>query len=97
FQAEDGIRDLTVTGIQTCALPISRNRTLRPKMEVAGRRLRRIEGAALSLAPVPTSAGRSRFLLPARRSFQTTRHLNLPCHNPRQIGRASCREMKETP
>src|SRR5206468_8686582 len=25
FQAEDGIRDLIVTGVQTCALPISRN------------------------------------------------------------------------
>src|SRR2546430_8443313 len=24
FQAEDGIRDLTVTGVQTCALPILR-------------------------------------------------------------------------
>src|SRR5207248_8949653 len=24
FQAEDGIRDRTVTGVQTCALPISR-------------------------------------------------------------------------
>src|SRR2546430_7589140 len=24
FQAEDGIRDLTVTGVQTCALPICR-------------------------------------------------------------------------
>src|SRR2546430_5427130 len=29
FQAEDGIRDLTVTGVQTCALPISpENETL---------------------------------------------------------------------
>src|SRR5256886_1074918 len=29
FQAEDGIRDLTVTGVQTCALPIyDRNRTI---------------------------------------------------------------------
>src|SRR2546430_4587661 len=26
FQAEDGIRDLTVTGVQTCALPISPSR-----------------------------------------------------------------------
>src|SRR2546430_14906975 len=26
FQAEDGIRDLTVTGVQTCALPISDRR-----------------------------------------------------------------------
>src|SRR5256886_4368460 len=25
FQAEDGIRDLTVTGVQTCALPILGN------------------------------------------------------------------------
>src|SRR2546430_4256068 len=30
FQAEDGIRDLTVTGVQTCALPILQSReTLR--------------------------------------------------------------------
>src|SRR5258706_7887638 len=26
FQAEDGIRDWSVTGVQTCALPISSNR-----------------------------------------------------------------------
>src|SRR2546422_6692470 len=26
FQAEDGIRDVAVTGVQTCALPISRER-----------------------------------------------------------------------
>src|SRR5205807_6429449 len=26
FQAEDGIRDYKVTGVQTCALPISRGR-----------------------------------------------------------------------
>src|SRR2546430_11578181 len=35
FQAEDGIRDLTVTGVQTCALPIWRlddiQRTDRPR------------------------------------------------------------------
>src|SRR5256886_16658319 len=28
FQAEDGIRDLTVTGVQTCALPIYRALTI---------------------------------------------------------------------
>src|SRR5256886_3091516 len=31
FQAEDGIRDLTVTGVQTCALPISLGRPARRK------------------------------------------------------------------
>src|SRR5215469_10886623 len=30
FQAEDGIRDLYVTGVQTCALPISCARARRP-------------------------------------------------------------------
>src|SRR5207248_8167917 len=32
FQAEDGIRDRTVTGVQTCALPISRNRLARSRL-----------------------------------------------------------------
>src|SRR5688572_4445361 len=40
FQAEDGIRDLTVTGVQTCALPISR---LDP-FEVLDRRTTRFMG-----------------------------------------------------
>src|SRR2546430_9581843 len=46
FQAEDGIRDLTVTGVQTCALPIwrgSRQRLLRaagPRHHHAQRALR---------------------------------------------------------
>src|SRR5256885_11423673 len=35
FQAEDGIRDYKVTGVQTCALPISRPGGQRPG---AGRR-----------------------------------------------------------
>src|SRR5438874_482269 len=37
FQAEDGIRDLYVTGVQTCALPISTANTLRQgRKEVSG-------------------------------------------------------------
>src|SRR2546430_10002303 len=35
FQAEDGIRDLTVTGVQTCALPIF---TVREAPQVARQR-----------------------------------------------------------
>src|SRR5256885_9447290 len=30
FQAEDGIRDYKVTGVQTCALPISQNGAVSP-------------------------------------------------------------------
>src|SRR2546427_2347588 len=37
FQAEDGIRDLTVTGVQTCALPILfRGQGCAPADDVAG-------------------------------------------------------------
>ena len=32
FQAEDGIRDWSVTGVQTCALPISTRRLFGVKM-----------------------------------------------------------------
>src|SRR5688572_33141702 len=35
FQAEDGIRDLTVTGVQTCALPISLRLTERLERDTA--------------------------------------------------------------
>src|SRR5690625_7674687 len=45
FQAEDGIRDGHVTGVQTCALPISRGRGRRP-----GRRRCRRRSRALSAA-----------------------------------------------
>src|SRR2546421_3876866 len=40
FQAEDGIRDLIVTGVQTCALPIFRLHALAERLEVvrAGKR-----------------------------------------------------------
>src|SRR5438105_15772015 len=33
FQAEDGIRDPLVTGVQTCALPISRRRRARGRRQ----------------------------------------------------------------
>src|SRR6266699_1424890 len=33
FQAEDGIRDADVTGVQTCALPISSDERLSPRSD----------------------------------------------------------------
>src|SRR2546426_4746482 len=45
FQAEDGIRDYKVTGVQTCALPISKSTNLvGPAIEVRGFRLERARG-----------------------------------------------------
>src|SRR5256886_2173002 len=40
FQAEDGIRDLTVTGVQTCALPISAGSTSRKREQQGFPRVR---------------------------------------------------------
>src|SRR5947209_19751785 len=34
FQAEDGIRDIGVTGVQTCALPISSQKASAPPSEL---------------------------------------------------------------
>src|SRR2546426_6981392 len=50
FQAEDGIRDYKVTGVQTCALPISRQRGAR---RVAG-------GVAHRRAPTRSGLARPR-------------------------------------
>src|SRR5207247_3366670 len=61
FQAEDGIRDPLVTGVQTCALPISRVAThdfLRGVLQrvqvmmrepVAGKRIRRADSQVVAL------------------------------------------------
>src|SRR2546430_3350864 len=55
FQAEDGIRDLTVTGVQTCALPIYRSDKLRLRL------LRTLytgqEEVVIAVAEVVTKAG----------------------------------------
>src|SRR2546430_5761372 len=51
FQAEDGIRDLTVTGVQTCALPISCRRTSTDAAGVAAG-----GGDALLAGVLPTPA-----------------------------------------
>src|SRR2546430_7556421 len=82
FQAEDGIRDLTVTGVQTCALPIW-----------SGRRSRRRVRRGLSRPDARGAARRAcgRF---ARRGG---RPWSCPCRGFRRrrggakIGRASCR------
>src|SRR2546427_6983584 len=81
FQAEDGIRDLTVTGVQTCALPISATGQFRPSQAcqrpslIAG--VMRLHGQGLSSA-----VERARGIPVVLHPFDVTE----------QIGRASCRE-----
>src|SRR5687767_15190865 len=83
FQAEDGIRDKLVTGVQTCALPISRSPETRPRRRCRTRAeqwraptARRRAGARPRPAPCRTAS--------RRRGSTAARE--------REIGRASCRE-----
>src|SRR6267143_7284011 len=62
FQAEDGIRDGTVTGVQTCALPISE---LYASQRPSG------ENTACSSAAAVVATGTSR-VVSARSSSQTS-------------------------
>src|SRR2546430_2981742 len=82
FQAEDGIRDLTVTGVQTCALPISGTSTRTPAASGGSR-----EGAVWTFPGAHDER---------RRAVVVTLVLygRPGCHlcDDAQIGRASCRE-----
>src|SRR5256885_8751130 len=84
FQAEDGIRDYKVTGVQTCALPISRR-----VGRIAAHDLADASDAALIQMvgePPEKSDGMSGIAVHAvMREGKGTQE-------PAQIGRASCRE-----
>src|SRR2546422_7213283 len=66
FQAEDGIRDVAVTGVQTCALPISRNPCQSPSGTKSGtkrRDSRRRSGSAARLIGPSLAVAQPRFQL----------------------------------
>src|SRR3989441_8814211 len=65
FQAEDGIRDKLVTGVQTCALPISNFHSL-PTLR--GKSRSRYPGDAERLPSLPMTAMTAQF------AFRTERH-----------------------
>src|SRR5437867_10792736 len=69
FQAEDGIRDRTVTGVQTCALPILRSR-IRLSSFVLGCCLYPSELAVRSRATSATSASKVSLKAGWTKSFQ---------------------------
>src|SRR5207248_7649484 len=90
FQAEDGIRDRTVTGVQTCALPISNHEPgpaqfeERMSPELAGevRDERHYQGFQLPIRDVP---GRHQEQL----RWAAAEEMRI---DEVKIGRASCRE-----
>src|SRR5690349_23690354 len=96
FQAEDGIRDLYVTGVQTCALPISDGR--RTEFWVAEEGSDRIamrQELETENTPGMESVLSLRTVEFLRVSLGLTGHtVTRPPVGP-QIGRASCRERVE--
>src|SRR5256886_17111746 len=109
FQAEDGIRYLTVTGVQTCALPISvppfhpPARPHAPGAPVRARRPRlrsRVDGGrARGSGRAPARGPRRRPEARRRRAPQHQReggHRSpAPQRPPREIGKASGRGREE--
>src|SRR5206468_8652248 len=95
FQAEDGIRDLIVTGVQTCALPISGSRQRR---HMASDTTDTTDGAAdtqetrpCEICGRPIEAIRIE-VIPATRLCQEHGQM---IRKFGEIGRASCREREE--
>src|SRR5256886_10886427 len=93
FQAEDGIRDLTVTGVQTCALPICWIRSATAARRAALQMLDAVRGGATlqgardgALANLVERDRRLAYELAAgvlRRRGQLDRMLELATANPR--------------
>src|SRR2546429_1745847 len=83
FQAEDGIRDVAVTGVQTCALPIL---SAAPATACRMARLR-------DRRPRLRAVGPHRVISVARARRQAVCLDDAAAHAARpEIGRASCRE-----
>src|SRR5690606_40621358 len=92
FQPEDGIRDFHVTGVQTCALPISES-------DGPNRRADGVDAATYLLTPVTEPDGEAKPAepkpltrkRPAKPTAAQTTVMQRLWRNE-QSGRASCRE-----
>src|SRR5258708_24176610 len=83
FQAEDGIRDDLVTGVQTCALPICLEGCSRPPSPEQPSRQERAQ-VLRDTYPILTNEEIQRILGPDRSQLSLLAQI--------KIGRASCRE-----
>src|SRR3989440_7466188 len=84
FQAEDGIRDLIVTGVQTCALPIL-------SLEYVTRAATVVTPASGRL-PMPNATLLNAGSASGAEPSMTEPSQVFPCTKLFEIGRASCRE-----
>src|SRR5207249_5153522 len=92
FQAEDGIRGRNVTGVQTCALPISGRHILRMQKTLTQMNLQ----LANVLTDISGATGQA--IIKAILAGERDPHKLAEFRDPRvkEIGRASCRERVES-
>src|SRR5207244_7553937 len=92
FQAEDGIRDDLVTGVQTCALPISVRTPTRfdTDTEVTFPGVRLLGNPNFKSEAVVAFESGYRSRIARRLSMDVATFFNI--YDNLQIGRASCRE-----
>src|SRR5256885_12367047 len=69
FQAEDGIRDYKVTGVQTCALPISRRKTRRNQSRQGPEKVAQHVSAGWQVKKTESLLGTAENLRSGRRIF----------------------------
>src|SRR2546429_1671890 len=79
FQAEDGIRDVAVTGVQTCALPISLLCPTPWRSPLIAPRQARLPFTPSLAALRAGSSGAAASLLPPSTRFVVTRIFKSPC------------------
>src|SRR5205809_5430165 len=90
FQAEDGIRDLAVTGVQTCALPICRRGHYRGWENLARRLVSDFQYNTRTMTHLPEYQKLWKRLREWP-EFRRIASVTYPEGKP-EIGRASCRE-----
>src|SRR5690606_40267778 len=89
FQAEDGIRDFHVTGVQTCALPILETYIpVSPEETQRNANVRPSKRLPTAVQPVGASVAHGDYAAGGRLPADVDRAR--PAHA--EIGRASCRE-----
>src|SRR5260221_4683853 len=84
FQAEDGIRDHCVTGVQTCALPICEVRNLAQRSAQAAREIKQLIATSATRVKQGTEL--------ADQAGATMAEVLHSIQRVTEIGRASCRE-----
>src|SRR5256885_4453242 len=82
FQAEDGIRDYKVTGVQTCALPISTETPVALKTLTVAPGIGAPPAMLVTVPDTPPPAARAKSIP----------DVVVPTVTAIEIGRASCRE-----